>query len=198
MPRKKLIYTHELPYHVYARSNNKEWFYIPKNKTWEIFSNEIQNMCLNFNALIHAFVLMDNHYHMLITTDQKHPLSVVMENLQKSVSRKINKLANRQNHIFGGPYKGSLITNNVYYAQVIKYVYRNPVEAGLSKLCEEYPYSTLAQDQVAICSPLGGIASSVPTAETLSTWINHPENTNSLGVKKGLKKTIYSPAMRRY
>src|SRR5690606_22174225 len=131
MPRKPLLYIHEYPYHVTARSNNKEWFYIAKSLLWEIFISELNSHKEKFGIRIHAFVLMDNHYHLLLSTRGEFYLGEVMQSLQRSIARKINSEAQRINHVFGGAYKGCLINNPIYYAHVVKYIYRNPIKAGL-------------------------------------------------------------------
>lgn len=142
MPRKPLLYTHELPYHISARANNKEWFYLPISECWEIFRSNLTLIHDKFGFEVHAFVLMNNHYHLLGQCSQEHDLGEVMAWFQKSVSRKINGRTGRINHIFGGPYRASLISHEHHYAQVYKYIARNPVKAGLSDLIELYPYST--------------------------------------------------------
>jgi putative transposase len=52
MPRKKLIYTDQFPYHVTARSNNKEWFYLPISEVWNIFTSKLCEASLKFKFQI--------------------------------------------------------------------------------------------------------------------------------------------------
>jgi len=59
------------------------------------------------------------------------------------VSREITKLSGRINQTFGGPYYSSLITTHHYYLHAYKYLYRNPIEAGLAAQSEEYKFSSL-------------------------------------------------------
>lgn len=142
MPRKKLIYTHEFPYHIVARSNNKEWFYIDKNTLWKIFISNLNELSVRYSFQIHSFVLMDNHYHMLATTSSDYNLGFIMQRLQQSVSKTVNGLTGRTNHLFGGPYKASLITNSSYFMKCLSYVLQNPVQAGITKNIEQYHYSS--------------------------------------------------------
>ena len=58
-------------------------------------------------------------------------------------TRKINQIAFRSGHLYGGPYFWSLITSFRYYGHAFKYVYRNPVRGKLCEQVEEYEYSTL-------------------------------------------------------
>lgn len=131
MPREKLIYTPDFPYHVIARSNNKENFYLPKEIMWTIFIQQLNQVVEKYKCMIHAFVLMDNHYHLLISTQEKYDLGVVMQSLQRSVSRIVNSKSKSINHVFGGAYKASIIFYPEYYYNVYKYIYQNPTRAGL-------------------------------------------------------------------
>ncbi len=142
MPKKPIIRTSEYPYHIYARSNNRENFFIPTSNVWEIMVSEIRTVTNRYHAQIHAFILMLNHFHMLISTPKEN-IDAIMKYLMREVSRKIARSAKRINRIFGGRYRRSLIKNNAYYAHVYRYIYRNPVEVKMSNKVEEYPFSTM-------------------------------------------------------
>ncbi len=145
MPRKKLISTNQFPYHIYNRSNNKEFFYLSIDKLWEIFLQTFKYLKKELNIDIKSFVLMNNHYHLVLSTPNIN-LSEAMTYLHREVARNANKKAGRINHFFGARYKWSLIQSEHYYWNVIKYVFRNPVKAGLCKKVEEYNYSSLNID----------------------------------------------------
>ncbi|MCO4794717.1 MAG: transposase [Bacteriovoracaceae bacterium] len=140
MPRKKLIRTNEFPYHVTSRSNNKEWFYIPTEDVWKHTRAVIRLGRKKFNIKIDAFVLMNNHYHMCIWTHDSN-LDEFMMYFNKNLGQRIARQANRINRIFGASYKWTLIESDIYYRNVLKYIYQNPIRAGLVKTCQEYPYS---------------------------------------------------------
>lgn len=141
MPRKPLIRTDQYPYHVYGRSNNKETFYLPLKEVWAITCQLFDKVSVDYDAQVHAFVLMPNHYHLLISTPLCN-LDSIMNYWARELSKKINASAHRINRVFGGRYKWCSIQNDVYYANVYKYIYRNPMKANLSKNIETYPWST--------------------------------------------------------
>src|SRR5690606_5884677 len=91
---------------------------------------------------IHAFVLMANHYH-LIASFPVLEIGIVMRELLKTVAWRLNQETRTKGHLFGGPYRATLITSERHYADTIKYVYRNPVKAGVCNAVEDYPFSTL-------------------------------------------------------
>jgi len=142
MPRKRFFPTDQYPYHVTARSHNREWFELPTEQVWEIFSRYLYFITLAFGVRIHSFVLMNNHFHMLLSTPDAN-LDKAMNYLMREVSKSIGLETGNINQVFGGPYHWSVIKSRLYYQHAYKYVYRNPVEAGICGRVEKYPFSTL-------------------------------------------------------
>src|SRR5574338_252694 len=126
MPRKPLIRSQIYPYHVTSRANNREWFFLPQAICWEVFGEKLSIVSERYRAKVLAFVLMSNHFHLLIQTPDGN-LDAIMNYLIREVSRTIGARSRRINRIFGGRYKWSLIQDECYIAHVYKYVYRNPV-----------------------------------------------------------------------
>jgi putative transposase len=93
-------------------------------------------------ARIHASVLMSNHLHLLISTPEQD-LGEVMAYFGRSMTRTFNRVSGRTGHLFGGRYHWTLIQSPLHYAYATKYVYRNPVRAGITSTVEQYPYSSL-------------------------------------------------------
>lgn len=142
MARNPLIRNTIYPYHLIARSNNKEWFYLPPCEIWSVFLDILQRNAIQDTLKIHAFVLMSNHFHLLASSTDGH-IDKVMQYLLREVCRNVNRKANRINHLFGGPYKWSLITTPTYYSLCLKYIYQNPVRAGICPRVEDYAFSSL-------------------------------------------------------
>jgi hypothetical protein len=95
-----------------------------------------------YGAQFHALVLMPNHIHILITTPNED-LGIIMQRLLMLLTKQINQLTGRSGRVFGSQYHWTLVDTAEYFANVFKYVYRNPVRAKLCDKVEEYPYSTL-------------------------------------------------------
>lgn len=143
MPRPKSILQSEFPYHVTARCINKEWFKIPLPLVWEIMSRQLNYISFAYHAEIISFVLMPNHFHLLISTPQSN-LDKIMANFMKEVSRSINELSGRINQAYGARHFRGIIETDHYFLHAYKYVYRNPVEANLAQNCQTYPFSSLS------------------------------------------------------
>jgi putative transposase len=132
----------DTPYHITARTNNRELFPIDLAEVWEIFENQLWFLHNAFGVRIHAFVLMNNHFHLLMS-DPQLQLSPALRWLMTETSREIGNRAKRINHLYGQRNYQCQIPNYHYYRHAYKYVYRNPVAAGIVDRVEDYPFSTL-------------------------------------------------------
>lgn len=130
MPRKRLIRSDCLPYHVTARSNNREKFPLPLKDVWGILCEEILSAQIALGIEVQSFVLMPNHFHMLLTTPETD-LGEVMKSFMRNTTKTLNLESGRSGRIFGGPYYPSIIESDQYFSQAYKYVYRNPAKAKL-------------------------------------------------------------------
>lgn len=142
MPRKNLIRQNEFPYHVTIRTINKNWFFIPMYKMWELCYECLSYALGNARVEIHCFVLMGNHYHLLVTTPQSN-LDKFMEYFNKQLSSKIKQHSGAENHKFANRYHWTIIDSRSYLFNVYRYIYQNPIHANLCDLCIDYPYSSL-------------------------------------------------------
>jgi putative transposase len=195
MPRKPLIRSQNLPYHVTSRSNNKEWFTIPLPEMWKLTQK-----CLNEATTIHpveviSFVLMNNHYHMLLLTP-KGNLDSFMYEFNKRMALAIKLETGQINKIFGGRYKWCLIQSQHYFINCYKYIYQNPVRAGLVLNCEDYPFSTLR-------SIIKNINFSIPIFDKYGfkdeyglRWINQKiDSEEEKALKKRLSRSVLSDSV---
>lgn len=142
MAKKVLTRTPDFPYHITARSNNKDFFYVDLDLLWEMFMECFEQAQTLYHCELHAFVLMSNHYHLLVSTPFNN-IDAIMQHVQREVARKANKKASRINHFFGGPYKWSIICDESYYWNALKYIFRNPVRAGICENVSAYRFSSL-------------------------------------------------------
>jgi putative transposase len=198
MSRKKLERSDVYPYHVTVRTNNREQFLLPLEKVWEIVGHECLFLSLIYGTEFQAVVLMPNHIHMILTVPQ-FDLGIVMNEFLKSISRTLNRLTGRTGHLFGSAHHRSIIKNSRYFGIVIKYVYRNPVKAGLCGKVEQYPFSTLhgllgeAHLPFPISYSRMALESSLPAFEALHqlVWLNQPfPKEAEVLIRKALRRTV--------
>ncbi len=142
MTRANLIRTNLYPYHVTTRTNNKEWFDIPLSEVWKICLHSLRHANDICPVEIISFVLMSNHYHLILKTPNQD-IDKFMYEFNKRLSLIIRSRSERINKVFGGRYKWCLIRSQTYLYNCYRYVYQNPVRANVVSRCENYPYSTL-------------------------------------------------------
>lgn len=143
MPRKKVPISPKDPYHITARCINRDWFLVKLPTVWDVMSDYLFLCHYLFKLNIHSFVLMPNHFHLLVTAPEGN-LSQFLLYFMRETSREITRLSGRINQTYGTRNHKCLIKNYRYYMNCYKYVYQNPIRANLSSTVEAYPYSTLA------------------------------------------------------
>ena len=142
MPRFNRQLQAEFPYHVTLRTLNKVSFPVETHLLWEFACDQLLFCTYAFQVEIHSFVLMSNHYHMIVRTPQCN-LDKFLAYFNKELSREICSRSGQINHRFGGRYHSEVIDTISYYGSAYKYVYRNPVTAGITVRVQDYPFSSL-------------------------------------------------------
>ena len=142
MPRSNLIRQNTFPYHVYTRSNNKDWFTLSMEIVWRLFIESMKESNEAIPVDLHSFVLMNNHYHLLISTPNSD-LDKFMEHLNKRFSQKLRKHSQMINHKFANRYKWTIVSADSYLYNIYRYIYQNPIRANICVNCQSYPYSSL-------------------------------------------------------
>ena len=94
-----------------------------------------------FNAEWHAYCLMDNHYHLLVRTPEAN-LQRIMRHINGLYTQYYNRTEGRDGPLFRGRYKAILVEAQAYWAQLSRYIHRNPLEAGLVTRMDGYPWSS--------------------------------------------------------
>ena len=88
-----------------------------------------------------GYCIMSNHAHMLIQTENLQELSKYMQRLNTKYGKYYNKKYTRVGYVFRDRYKAEGIYNERYLYNCLKYIYDNPVKAGMCEKAEDYPYS---------------------------------------------------------
>jgi REP element-mobilizing transposase RayT len=194
MARKKLIRLSNCPYHITARAQAKVWFPIQDEELWGIFENELFAVSTVFGARVHAFVQMSNHFHLIVSTPDEN-IDQIMRYFMTETSRRIAWAARTSSHIYGMRYRWSAILDPVYAVTAIKYVYRNPIAAGICTSSLRYPWSTLS-GLVGLTPmrfplyPMGFHERLLPNdPAALVKWVDHPYHAEAVprAIGKGLR-----------
>lgn len=94
-----------------------------------------------YGYLLHAYVLMDNHYHLLIETPHAN-IKRVMQNINTSYTVYVNRKHRRHGHLFQGRYKSFIVEKESYLLELGRYIHLNPVRAGIVQKADDHGWSS--------------------------------------------------------
>ncbi|WP_052447538.1 transposase [Clostridium polynesiense] len=140
MPRKSRIIYPGAIYHIYQRGNNKDFIFEDSNvKRFMLKYLEEYNKRFDYEIL--AYVIMNNHYHLLMKTNSS-TISEIMFFFNNLMGKFINGRLNRTGHAFEDRYKCELVETDAYLIWLLRYIHRNPVKAGLCIDVKDYKWSS--------------------------------------------------------
>jgi REP element-mobilizing transposase RayT len=127
-------------YHLLSRGNDGSTIFVD-DKDRGRFLDAVGEMSERFNIDIFAYVLMDNHYHLLVRTRRAN-LKKAMHWFGTTYTQRFNRRHFRSGHLFQGRYKSIIIENDAYLLQLSYYIHRNPLRAGIVKRLAGYRWSS--------------------------------------------------------
>jgi len=128
------------PYHLVCRTNNRT-FRFNQRQVIRIFFQALKETHEKYNFLIHHVIILSNHYHIIATATEEN-LHRAMQYLNSRIAVRYNKLVGRSGHLWGGRYGSCIIDTDEYYLATVRYVYQNPLRAGIVTDLEEFDDSS--------------------------------------------------------
>ncbi|OIN91353.1 MAG: transposase [Comamonadaceae bacterium CG1_02_60_18] len=129
------------PHHVIQRGNNRQpIFSTPAD--YRFLLDLIEEYAKKFGVEVHAYVLMSNHFHLLLTPSTADGLPQMMQALGRSYVRYFNRTQQRTGTLWEGRYKSTLIQSDRYLLACMVYIDLNPVRAALVSGPQDYPWSS--------------------------------------------------------
>ena len=129
------------PQHVIQRGNNREVVFVA-DEDYQFYLEKLKDACDKYQCDTHAYVLMSNHVHLLITPHTKNGISKVMQTLGRYYVQYFNYQYRRTGTLWEGRYKATLLDSEQYLLTCSRYIELNPVRAGMVKSPEAYPWSS--------------------------------------------------------
>ncbi len=130
MPRKPRMYLAGLPFHVIQRGNNRNKVFFA-DKDYSNYLDYLQDACRRYRVAVHAYVLMTNHVHLLMTPESEDGISRVMQSLGRRYVQHINVKYGRTGTLFEGRHKACPVDSDSYFLTCMRYIELNPVRAGM-------------------------------------------------------------------
>jgi putative transposase len=157
------------PQHVIQRGNNREVIFCT-DRDYEYYLEKLEFSSKAHGCDIHAYVLMTNHVHLLISPDKPESLSKMMQTLGRYYVRYFSYHYKRTGTLWEGRYKSSLVSTEQYLLTCMRYIELNPVRAGMVKDPSNYRCSSYH------CNALGSVNSLIePRLEYLTLGLTREE-----------------------
>ncbi|MDM0104906.1 transposase [Variovorax sp. J22R24] len=157
------------PHHVIQRGNNRQVVFVDRVDR-EFFLTLLGENAVRFGIALHAYVLMDNHFHLLATPSTADGLPQWMQAVGRRYVRYFNDRHGRTGTLWEGRYRSTLIQTDRYLLACMVYIDLNPVRAGMVAEARDYPWSShghyagLRQDRFLMPHPLYWALGNTPFA----------------------------------
>ena len=143
MPRGPRFIFQNAFYHVFNRGINKQGIFLI-DEDYQFFLKKLYALREKYDHSIYALCLMPNHFHISIRT-RKTPISKIMSSLTTSYSMYFNRKYQHFGPVFQNRFKSVLIENDSYFLELSRYIYLNPVKAGLVEDPAMHEYTSLRE-----------------------------------------------------
>ncbi len=127
-------------YHVLSRGNGNQYIFLSDQDRFN-FLALLKELSERFNIHIYAYVLMGNHYHLLLKTPEAN-LSKAMQWFGTTYTRRFNMLNDKNGHLFQGRFKSIIVENDAYLLRLSLYIHRNPLRAGTVDRLADFRWSS--------------------------------------------------------
>lgn len=141
MARKPRFNVVEIPQHVIQRGNNRQATFFAE-EDYHLYLDCLSDAAKKYGCAIHAYVLMTNHVHLLVTPSLPEGISRMMQSVGRRYVQHINYSYKRSGTLWEGRYKASLIQSEQYLLTCCRYIELNPVRANMVERPEDYKWSS--------------------------------------------------------
>ncbi|RTL32991.1 MAG: transposase [Burkholderiales bacterium] len=131
------------PHHVILRGNNRQAIFFSDLDRQHLL-NTLGDAAAQYGVSLHAYVLMDNHFHLLVTPPTADALSRMMQALGRRYVGWFNARHQRSGTLWEGRFRAGLIEGERHLMACMRYIELNPVRAGLCQRPEEWTWSSAA------------------------------------------------------
>jgi len=126
---------------VIRRGNNRTAI-AAANEDYVVLLRTIQDAAGDYGVLVHSYVVMTNHYHLLVTPQRELALQQMMKEVGEQYVRYFNGKYDRIGTLWTGRYRALPVHDDGYGLACLRYIEQNPVRAGMVKSPEEHRWSS--------------------------------------------------------
>ena len=141
MPRQPRLDMVDIPQHVVQRGNNRQPCFL-RPQDYRCYLQQLCDASQKHGCLIHAYVLITNHVHLLITPTSTGAISRCMQSLGRRYVSYFNGTYRRTGTLWEGRYKSCLVDSQSYLLTCYRYIELNPVRAAMVVTPDDYPWTS--------------------------------------------------------
>jgi putative transposase len=153
MPRKPRYYLSGVPCHVILRGHNQApCFFSDRDR--RVYLDWLREASARYECAVHAYVLMTNHVHLLVTPRWVGSISLTLQAVGRQYVRYVNASLGRTGTLWEGRHKACLVDSERYFLTCSRYIELNPVRAGMVKGPGDYRWSSYGRNAAGLSDPL--------------------------------------------
>jgi putative transposase len=141
MPRRARLSIPGIPWHIIQRGNNRSvCFYAEED--FQFYLHFLNEFATKFGCVLHAYVLMTNHVHLLLTPQRPDSASLLMKHLGQRYVQYVNRSYKRSGTLWEGRFRSCLTQTEDYVLACYRYIELNPLRAGMVNRPQDYRWSS--------------------------------------------------------
>jgi putative transposase len=153
MPRRLRLCPAGIPQHIVQRGNNRQACFA-SDEDIAAYANWLYEAALKYEVLIHAWVFMTNHVHLLVTPQVDLASSLMMQYIGRHYVRYFNYRYHRTGTLWEGRYHSNLVQQEFYLLACQRYIELNPVRANIVTAPADYMWSSYRSNALGLRSKL--------------------------------------------
>ncbi len=141
MARLPRYFVKDIPQHVILRGNNREAIFAV-DEDYQFFKEVLLAAAQRYGLAIHAYVLMTNHIHLLVSPETAESLPKALQSLGRRYVQYFNYRYRRTGTLWEGRYRATIVEAERYLFECMRYIELNPLRAGMVAHAGDYPWSS--------------------------------------------------------
>ena len=141
MPRRARLNLPGIPWHIVQRGNNRAVCFNAEDD-YRFYLDQLDQLSLRFRCAVHAYVLMTNHIHLLLTPARFGSVAMLMKHLGQRYVQYVNRSYRRSGTLWEGRFRSCLTQTEDYVLACYRYIELNPVRAGLVRRPQDFRWSS--------------------------------------------------------
>lgn len=133
----------EFPHHVIQRGNDRQPIFRDAGDQQRLL-DLVGQYAVREKVAVHSYVLMDNHFHLLLTPQAETGIPRMMQGVGRTYVQYFNRRHQRTGTLWEGRYRATTVQTDRYCLACMAYIDLNPVRAGIAKRPEDYAWSSYA------------------------------------------------------